>query len=571
MDEREELQALRRLAQLESKAKGVQPATDEKPDAAAGGSTLKFGPLNTGIPLSENVNNFLAGAGQNIQGLATGISQYLPGGATRDEVIEQRRLDADLNKRKAAMAGNLLSNLPLAMLPGGASMRGAAVIGGATGAAQSSASTTETLGNMTFGAAGGAAGQMIGNSLSRIINGRNVVPPRVTNTNTQNINVGPSNSSASATVNATPSVSLRNNQNASIPMGDDVSAGITQAQRVALERARQQGFRVTPGQSSGSRVLQQVESKLESQPMTSGPFFDIKEGNQRILNRRFAEAIGEDADNLSPAVLDAAYTRMGNVFDSVADDIPRAIDPDNFLNRLAAVEADSEGMLAQPLLDNSLVRRYLTLASNGQPTGAQLNNLQSQIGKAAQSLRANDPAQAQALREVQHLILDDIGSGLAPEAQAAFNQARQQYRTFSMLADKPQNLNPSTGNVSGPNLANSLQRTDRAGYALGRNESELYDAVRFSKAFPAVVGNSGTATRMPLNALEAVLSVPMNVATRAYTSSPSVSATNAITSVLERGVAPNSMSPTNANALRRLLAVGGGVGGAAATPLVFGN
>lgn len=567
MNEREELEALRRLAVLEAKAKGAKTAP-ERSDAAAGGGTLRLGPLDTKIPLSENVNNFLAGAGQNIHGLATGLSQYVYGGASRADVAEQRRLDGDLNKRKAAMAGSLLSNIPLAFIPGGGSLRGAAAIGAVTGLAQPSVSNTETVGNAVLGVAGSAAGQMAGNRLSQMIAGRSALPRQATNA-TQNINVGPSSAGANANVITNPQATARTSQMVSV--GDDVSAGLTDGQRSALNRGRQIGMRTTPGQETGSKVLQQLEAKLESQPASSGTFFDIKNNNQRVLNRSVATELGEDAAELSSDVLDRAYTRMGAVFDSVADDVPRALDPDSFLTRLAQVEADNEGMLSQPLADSPLVTRYLNLISSGQPTGAQLNNLQSQIGKAANSKRMTDPAQAQALREVQHMILDDISTGLAPEAAQAFNQARQQYRVYSMLADKPNVLNASTGNVSGANLANVLQRTDRSGFALGRRDSPMYDAAHFVQAFKPLVGDSGTATRSPLNMLELAVSVPTNIATRAYASTPSIRIANSLATMMNDGVAPNSLSPTHANALRRLIGVSGNAAGIGASPLVFGN
>jgi hypothetical protein len=65
--------------------------------------------------------------------------------------------------------------------------------------------------------------------------------------------------------------------------------------------------------------------------------------------------------------------------------------------------------------------------------------------------------------------------------------------------------------------------------------------------------------------------VPMSVATHAYTSSPSIAVTNALTNTLENGLRPGSMSPTNANALRRLLGAAGGAAGVGMSPLVFGN
>lgn len=539
-----------------------------KPDAAAGGSTLKIGPVDTRIPISEDVNNFLAGAGQNISGLLMGASQYLPGGATRADVAERRRLDADLNERKAATAGSLLSSLPLALLPGANTYGGASLIGALTGASQPSQSTSETLTNTGLGAGGAAAGKYAGDRLTQLLSGRAALLRATTNA-TQNVNVGPSSSGASANVTATPSVNVRGGSTMG-GVGDDISAGLTDGQTSAMTAGRRLGMRVTPGQATGSKVLQQFEAKLESQPASSGRFFDIKNNNQRTLNRSVANALGEDADELSSAVLDRAYRRMGDVFDSVADDVPRPVNPDQFLRRLSQIEADNEGMLDKSLIDNSLVRRYFDLAASGQPTGAQLNNLQSQLGKAANSLRMKDPAQAQALREVQHLVLDDIGRGLQPADEAAFRAARQQYRTWATVIDKPNILNPSTGNVSGANLANALQRTDRTGFALGRNDSDMYDAARFAQAFKPLVGDSGTATRSPLNFLEAAASVPVGIATRAYTSNPGISAANSIVSTLRDGVRPNSMSPTQANALMRILTAGGASSSGAA-PILLGN
>jgi hypothetical protein len=461
--------------------------------------------------------------------------------------------------------------LPLAFIPGAGTARGAAIIGGGMGLAQPSVSTTETIGNTAFGAGGAAAGQVIGNRLAQLIGGRSALAPtrNATSQANQTVNVGPSSSGAYANVTANPNVSARTSN--FIPVGDDISAGLTDAQEAAMRAGQRLGMRTTPGQASGSKVLQQFEAKLESQPASSGTFFDIKRNNARTLNRAVAAEMGEQADDISSEVLDRAYTRMGDVFDSVADDIPRQVDPDGFLAGLARVEADNEGMLSQSLMDNPLVQRYFTLAANGQPTGAQLNNLQSQLGKAAQSKRMTDPAQAQALREVQGLILDDIGRGLSPEAEAAFRDARRQYRVFSMIADKPNILNPSTGTISGPNLASTLQRTDRTGFALGRNESPMYDAARFAQAFKPLVGDSGTATRSPLNMLELAASVPINIGTRAYASTPGVNVANSLVSVMRDGIAPNSMSPTTANAMRRLLGNSGGVAGVGATPLVFGD
>lgn len=544
----------------ESKPANVAPM--ERPDAASGSYNLRVGPLDTGVQMSENVGNFLAGAGQNLQGLLTGLSQYLPGGATRQEVANQRTLDADLNNRKAGVAGNLLSNVPLALLPGGATAKGATMTGLGLGLMQPSASSTETVGNAALGAAGGRAGHWVGGKVSQLIAGRGATPHA-------SANVGPSNASATANVTATPTINVRNTAGP-VPVGPDPSAGLTLAQREAMGPGVRLGMRMTPGQATGSKVLQQVEAKLESQPITSGTFFDIKNNNQRVLNRAVANEMGENADNLAPSVLDDIYSRMETNFDAAADNVTRAIDPDDFLARLARIEQEYDGLLPSSLADLPLVRRYFDLTARG-ATGEQLHHIQSQLGKLAQSSRTSDPQLAGALRDVQRMALDDMAEGLAPDVGAAFNAARKQYRTYATTVDKPAVLNPGPGNVSGPNLANALQRSDRTGYALGRNHSDMYDAARFSKAFQALVGDSGTATRSPNNMFEAAVAIPMNVMTRAYTSQPAVNTAVGVSNALNNGLFPNSLSPTQANAMIRALGLTGALGGVESAPLVFGN
>lgn len=566
MDEREELMALRRLAALEAKAAG-QAMPEEKPRATKGGSTLQFGPFDTGIPLSENVNNFLAGVGQNMYALGQGASQFLPGGATRQDVADRRKLDAELLDTKAGKAGSVLSNLLLAAVPGGQTLKGAAMIGGGLGLAQPSTSTAETVSNTLLGAGGGYVGKAAGDKVVQMIGGRRLV--RDATQGTQNINVGPGQASASASITANPQATVRGGSTFG-EIGDDVSAGLTEGQRNVLADGKRLGFKTTPGQESGSKVLQQFESKLEAQPVTSGRFFAIKDNNQRTLNRIAAQAIGEKSDDLSDAVIGRAYDRMESVFNSVADDIPRNINPDEFLVRLSGLEQKHDGLLPKGLADMPLVQRYINQVANGQTSGAQLNNLQSQLGKAAQNERLRDPALAQAYRDVQNLILDDIATGLTPQARKVFEDTRQQYGLFATLADNPSLLNPSNGNVSGVNLANRFQRKDR-GFATGRNDSDLYNAARFAQAFKPIIGDSGTATRSPLNVLEAVASVPASIATRAYTSSPSISATNSLVNVMRNGAAPDLLSPNQANALMRLLSVGGGTAGAGSAPFLFGN
>ena len=154
MDEREELIALRRLAALEAKMGGQAKTQAPAFDPSEGGGTLQFGPFNTGIKTPQGVERFLAGTGKAFADIGRGVGQ-MAGMVSRQDVEDSRKLDAPLMETGAGTAGNILGNVaaltPTALIPGAATMRGAALIGGLTGLTAPSTSTGETIKNTALG------------------------------------------------------------------------------------------------------------------------------------------------------------------------------------------------------------------------------------------------------------------------------------------------------------------------------------------------------------------------------------------------------------------------------------
>lgn len=129
-----------------------------------------------------------AGAGKAISDTGLGAGQMV-GLRSRADVLEGRRLDAPLMETTAGMAGNIAGNVGMALAPGGAMMGAGKVaskltqadalaqalmkggkavmapssiptavgVGATQGLIQPSTSTGETMANMGFGTAGGAA------------------------------------------------------------------------------------------------------------------------------------------------------------------------------------------------------------------------------------------------------------------------------------------------------------------------------------------------------------------------------------------------------------------------------
>lgn len=448
------------------------------PDPSAGEGTLQFGPLDTGIKTPEWLNRGLAGVGKAFVDTGRGLGQMV-GAVSRQDVEEVRQRDKPLMDTTAGKVGNFFGNVatvaPTAFIPWANTVAGASAIGALSGLIQPSTSTLETLGNTALGGVGGAAGQAVANRIGQM-------------------------------------AAAQGNQ-------------ITQGQRQAAQAGQQLGMVLTPGKASGSKALQKMEAAMESNPLTSSGFDAIKDTNQRALNRAAAQAIGENATELSTPVLAQAEARIGRVFDSVADRTPVPLDPVNVGARLRQIQADTDGMLMgnAELTQNGLWRRLDDFVNNrGGATREQLRQLSSNLGKAARNNMTNpngDRALGDALFQAQEVVEDAIQGTLSAAQQRVYDQARNQYRNLMLLTAKTNVTNPSSGNVAGRSLATTLMQKDRGGFTMGGNTSPMYDAARFVQAFPDIVGNSGTATRS-IGAADYVTGLPGYLLSRAYLSRP---------------------------------------------------
>ena len=475
----------------------------------------------------------LAGAGKAYMDIGRGVKQ-LTGNLSREGVDQLKAMDAPLMKTTAGKVGNIGGNVAIAapamFVPGANTYVGAAAIGAGLGALQPVGTNDSRTLNMALGAGGAMAGKGVGDLVSRWAS-RPYIPPelaqqlRANADATAGASVGAGQAGAQATVNAAPELRISGGGPTFGSVGEDASAGLTDAQRRVMEQGQAIGMRMTPGQATGSRALQQFEAKLESQPMTSGPFNALKANNARALNSAAARAIGETGNSVDSAVLDRAAQRIGNVFDNAADDVPRQINPQQFLQTYSQIQDEVRG-LVNGFGDHPLVEDLIRFAHRGEATGQQLQSLTSKLGKAAyknMTTPSGDRDLGMALYQVKDYVDELLQQGMEPARAATFQQARQQYRNLMLLTSRSSVVNPSTGNVSGRSLANVLQMKDKAGFLYGRNETPMYTAARFAQAFQPIVGDSGTATRMPFNGISDIaMRVPMSIASRAYTSSPAV-------------------------------------------------
>jgi hypothetical protein len=494
----------------------------------AAGAGKFLSDLKLGVPqaLIDGFGNSPMGqvAESQLPGATGAISQYL-----QRRADEKKVGDAPLMETTAGKVGNIGGGVafsaPLAMIPGANTYAGSAVLGAGLGAAQPVGSDDSRALNMGMGAAGGVAGKFAGDRISTLAGAlRRQLQPAASRA-AANVSVGPSASAAQATASGNLNVAANGGGAGFGTVGDDAAAGLNAAQRQAAEAGRRIGMRQTPGQATGSRALQQMEAKLESQPMTSGPFNRIKANNARVISREFLRAIGETGDEVTPQVISRADTRIGGAFEEAAQNNHIAWDDALQADLAGVVQTASNELQEQEA--RVIARQAEDLLAKAARNGGVIDGQAFQNSRQALtrlSIGSNSSIGYWA-RQLRESLDDALIRSVGPADAGRLATARGQYRILATAMNRTGALNTAKGTVQPGILANALAQSDRAGYTMGRNNSGLYDALRFAQAFQPIVGDSGTATRSMLtNPLEIAASLPFNLATRAYTSSPAVNA-----------------------------------------------
>ena len=547
-------------------APAAAPVTAPAPVKAKGPESFESKILNS--PVGGVIRGLRDIPDAGAQLLTRGLEAIAPAGSSLEQFAQAERkkvedinrqaeLDYQKNWRQGQMrqgeidVGRVGGNIAGTLIPSSAAVRvlgattapvRAGAITGATGGLLQPVATTPGMTTPEFfaqkveqtgaGTVFGAGAGYLGDKLSNILFG---AKPPATPMPGQ-----PGAGGAQVNVTTTPTATVTGGGSTMGAVGPDPSAGLTAAQQAILARGKEMGFRTTPGQQTGSRSLQQMEARMESNPFTSGPFNTIKAENQKILNRATAQAIGVDSTELSNPVLAQAQRQISNVYKQVASPEVKKIDGNTIQTGIEIVDKAFEGLTTQPLRGNIFVKQLEDLAAKGEASGNQLQTLSSKIGKRAKNemtTAMGDRELGSALFQLKEMVDDALAQGLSKEQQAAFQQARANYRNLMTIRSNQGVVNPSTGDVSGLNLASALTRKDPQGFVFGSNQTPMYEAARFAQAFKPIVGDSGTATRsMEISPLSMMLAAPTNIAARAYTAQPTAN----IASRMQTGVAPGT-------------------------------
>ena len=418
--------------------------------------------------------NAMIGAGKFFVDTARGVKQVLGVGdqaALQREVDESRRLDAPLMRTAGGKVGNIgaaaITAAPAMFIPGANTVAGSALVGAGLGAASPVATGESRMENAAIGAAGGAVGQGIANTVGRVIR-----PVR-----------GPA------------------------PSGEHAAL---------IAEAERRGIPLSAGQITQSRPLQALESTMRDMPFTAGRSEAFRQSQQAGLNRALTRTFGEDAQALTPEILGRAKDRIGGVFrdvsnrnalqlDNTFDDALRAVrDANTKAGPLASGKVDD---VAQWLSDFGKSQPVATglLDAAGNPvmvspprtamSGDQYQTLRSILTRNSKdAYQAGNSQLGGALKGLRNALDDAAERSISPADQAAWRAARKEYANLKTIEKAVKS--DGSGEAFAARLAGEVRKANPNAFLYGQGDTELSTLAKLGNGIlKDSVPNSGTAQR----------------------------------------------------------------------------
>ena len=283
-------------------------------------------------------------------------------------------------------------------------------------------------------------------------------------------------------------------------------AGNVTPEALALAaKAEQMGIKVNAAQLGDSKFLKTLSSSLEQMPFTGAAQVSSKQRGD--YTRAVSRTFGENTDKVTPAVYGAARTRLGQEFDDLS--------MRNTLNVDSKLMDDLDGILSSAtqfgddstikavnsaydrLIKQSNAAADMTGGKAGAKTvmempGAAYSSLDKQLG----NIIKGGGEKGTYIKEMQNVIRDAMDRSISPADQAAWTQARTQYKNLKAVRDIVAR-DAGDGNIPPAQLLNALNNTEAGKEAMAMgNRGTLGELGRIGKQFiKDSVPNSGTAQR----------------------------------------------------------------------------
>ena len=389
-------------------------------------------------------DNFLAGVGKSIYDTGRGIKQLF-GGYTQEEIDQQRQADAPLMNTGAGIAGNIVGAGGQAFIPGAgvakvtsglgkiAPYAGAAVSGGLFAGSQPVGMDESRLGNTATGAALGVGGQALGAGAIGIAKG--------------------------ASDKLSPTV------------------------KKLYEQAKNAGIPIYPHQLSDNRMVKTLASFLGQFPLTGG----AKANKQQIdaFTTMVSKTIGQNTDEISPAVLTAARDANSKLYNSVLDGVDIPIQSDVMNRLLIARNRAGKYTEAEKQMFDELIDEVVKNAPNGTLSGNVYQTLRQGWAKNSN----------QVSKEFRSIMEANTAKNIPADRVAGFKQANRMHGNIKTVEKAMQGADTPRAPTATEYKVNPATFRSAMGTKY-RPSKEILTAARIGQKIKDPIADSGTAGRL---------------------------------------------------------------------------
>lgn len=274
-----------------------------------------------------------------------------------------------------------------------------------------------------------------------------------------------------------------------------------------VEPARQQHLNVlqregvtdlTAGQVTGKKPLRWAESVTQDTPFGGTRVADMQTRQAEQFTRAALRRAGIQADRATPDVLDAGFARLGQQFETLAQNV--SIPPSRRLARDLQRAATEYNDIVAPTMRvpmvNGIIGDLTTLLGRGQPLGGQAyGTLSSALGRRAREAQFSDPQLSRTLSNVKEALDNAAERAMPRQLAGQYAQTRREYRNLLVLekAAGGAGENAVSGLISPAQLRTAAKTTNKRDYSRGRDD--LSELARAGVAIMSPLPQSGTAPR----------------------------------------------------------------------------
>lgn len=332
------------------------------------------------------------------------------------------------------------------------------------------------------------------------------------------------------------------------------------------QRAIDFGIPLRIDQIAPSRATNTIQKISQEIPFSG---VDASDAAQlQAWHKQAARMIGQDADNLSPEVIQKFAVDNGGKFNNVLSGTKITVDVRD-VNRLKELKQLAKQNVGANSLSvvNSNLKQAMTDLTQGEMAGEKLANIRSYF------LRNSVTADGGARKYIGKIIeaIDDIAArNIAPQKAQELSMARREYRNFKTMEPL---LEKSTDGYINPTELISRVKANKYIKASSKKvgEDELVDLARIGKQFLVKKGGSDTAQKIAYMkaatagvgggglGTAAVLNLPLAIkgaalATGGIAANRGLQALNQSPAAVQAALTGRSFNPNISNALAAIAA-----------------